>query len=56
MYLLTTTYNDCTTKTEKAEMPSILRALAIYYEDPDFFIAHIINATTGEVVATITKD
>lgn len=56
MYQLITAYNDCTSKTEIADLPSIMRALAIYYEEPDFFTAHIINLATQETIATFTKD
>lgn len=56
MYQLITAYNDCTSKTEIADLPSIMRALAIYYEEPDFFTAHIINLTTQETIATFTKN
>lgn len=56
MYRLITAYNDCTTKSETADLPSIMRALAIYYEDPDFFTAHIIDLATGKEIATFTKD
>lgn len=55
MYELITAWNDLTTKTERADLPSIMRALAIYYEEPDFFTAHITNLTTGEEIATFTK-
>lgn len=56
MYQLITAFTDCTCKTENADLPSIMRALAIYYEEPDFFTAHIINLTTQETIATFTKD
>ena len=56
MYQLITAYTDCTSKTEIAELPSIMRALAIYYEEPDFFTAHIVNLETNEVIATFKKD
>ena len=56
MYQLITAYTDYTSKTEIADLPSIMRALAIYYEEPDFFTAHIINLTTQETIATFTKD
>lgn len=55
MYRLITAYNDCTTKSETADLPSIMRALAIYYEDPDFFTAHIIDLATGKEIAAFTK-
>ncbi len=55
MYELITAWNDLTTKTERADLPSIMRALAIYYEEPDFFTAHITNLATGEEIATFTK-
>lgn len=55
MYELITAYTDNTSKTERADLPSIMRALAIYYEEPDFFIAHITNLATGEEIATFTK-
>lgn len=51
MYRLIIGYDDCTSKTEVADLSNIMRALAIYIEDPNFFIAHIINCETGEVVA-----
>ncbi len=56
MYQLITAYNDYTSKTEIADLPSIMRTLAIYYEEPDFFIAHIVNLATQETIATFTKD
>jgi len=56
MYQLITAWNDQTCKTEVATLPAIMRALAIYYEEPDFFTAHIINMNTGECIATFQKD
>lgn len=56
MYQLITAYTDCTSKTEIADLPNIMRALAIYYEEPDFFTAHIVNLKTNEVIATFKKD
>lgn len=54
-YLLTTAYNDCTCKAERADLLSILRALAIYYEEPDFFSAHVIDIETQQEIINITK-
>lgn len=50
-YQLITSYSDLTSKSEIADLSSIMRALATYVEDPDFFTAHIINCQTGEVIA-----
>ena len=50
-YQLITSYSDLTSKSEIADLPSIMRALAIYVEEPDFFTAHIVNCQTGEVIA-----
>lgn len=55
-YQLITAYDDGVCKTEHADLPSIMRALAIYYEEPDFFIAHIVDIATGETIATFKKD
>lgn len=55
MYQLVVAYHDGTAKTENADLSSLLRALAIYYEDPDFFIAHIINLATGDIIADLYK-
>jgi hypothetical protein len=50
MYELITAYNDCTSKQEKADLASVMRALAIYVEEPDFAFASITNLETGEVL------
>ena len=55
MYKMVVVYHDGTVKTEIADLPSLMRALAIYYEDPDFFIAHIINTETGDIIADLYK-
>jgi len=55
-YQLITAYDDGVCKTENADLPSIMHALAIYYEEPDFFIAHIVDTGTGETIATFKKD
>ena len=55
LYQLITVYNDCTSKCETADFPSCLRALAIYWEEPDFFLAHIVNLKTGEIDGTFKK-
>lgn len=54
-YQLITSYDDCTCKTETADLPSIMRALAIYVDEPDFFMAHVVNCQTGEIIMNFGK-
>lgn len=57
MYTVQTAYNDGTTKIESCNyLPSVLTAIAIYYEDPDFFCANIWYTDTGEIIASFKKD
>ena len=37
------------------DLPSALRAMAIYYEDPEFFRGHIMDNTTGSCLVIIDK-
>ena len=55
MYKLVVVYHDGTVKNEVADLPSLLRAVAIYYEDPDFFIAHIIDTKTEGIIGDLYK-
>jgi len=55
MYKLVVVYHDGTVKNEVADLPSLLRAVAIYYEDPDFFIAHIIDTETEDIIGDLYR-
>lgn len=55
-YLLTIAYDDYTCKSEISDLPNIMQALAIYMEDPGFFLAHITRLDTGEVIATFKSE
>lgn len=55
-YFLAVAYNDCHCHSETTDdLPSALRAMAIFYEDPEFFSGHIIDNTTGRCLVTIDK-
>lgn len=50
-YELILTYNDGETKKERATLPAIMGALAIYMDDETWTYAKITNCATGEVIA-----
>ncbi len=55
-YFIVVAYHDCCSRSEFAnDLPSALRAMAIYYEDPDFFCGHIIDNITGYCLVNIDK-
>lgn len=55
-YFLAVAYNDCHCHSETTDdLPSALRAMAIFYEDPEFFCGHIMDNTTGRCLVTIDK-
>lgn len=50
-YELILTYEDGTMKEERATLPAIMAALAIYMEDETWNYVEITNCFTGEVIA-----
>lgn len=56
-YQLITVYNDLSCKTETTnDIPAILRAIAIYYEEPDFVSATVYDFESKLDIVHIVKD
>lgn len=54
-YMLVVLWNDLTHKTEKSDLLSILGAVQIYYNEPDFLECFIYDNETGKEVADFRK-
>ena len=56
-YQLITVYSDLSCKTETTnDLPAILRAIAIYYEEPDFVSATVYDFDNKLDIVHIVKD
>lgn len=56
-YQLITVYSDLSCKTETTnDLPAILRAIAIYYEEPDFVSATVYDIDNKLDIVHIIKD
>lgn len=55
-YFIAVAFNDCHCFSKTVDdLPTALRAMAIYYEDPEFFRGHIMDNTTGRCLIIIDK-
>lgn len=55
-FQLITVFEDCTCKTEAvSDIPSALRAMAIYYEEPDFISSSLYDFEKQCDIARVIK-
>lgn len=55
-YMMTTAYSDCSVKSEHGnDFMSLLRAAAIYWEDPDCEYIHIWDKESGRDMLSFSR-